>query len=259
MQITKVMKCGEFYKVKFDNEETYKFHESIIISYGFIRSKIEVSSEKLSSALIENEYYLALEKGIKYCYSTRCEKEVFLYLLKHYDKDMARRVILKLNELKLINDKEYAKEYVAFALKKCFGPKKIHQELKELNIIEEDIQNALEGYTFDMAVDNALKLAEKYSLRLKKDSKERRKAKLHNYLLEYGFNDAIITITLEKVREVLDNISSDEELLNKEFNKLVRTKKDNIDDRKFKQKVIRNLSNKGFALKDILKLFESRC
>ena len=56
MQITKVMKCGEFYKVKFDNEETYKFHESIIISYGFIRSKIEVSSEKLSSAIIENEY-----------------------------------------------------------------------------------------------------------------------------------------------------------------------------------------------------------
>ena len=259
MRITKVMKSGEFYKVKFDNEETYKFHESIIISYGFIRSKIEVSSEKLSNALVENEYYLALEKGVKYCYSTRCEKEVFLYLLKHYDKEMAKRVVLKLNELKLINDKEYAKEYVVFAIKKCFGPNKIHRELQELNILEEDILDALEVYSYDVAFENALKLAEKYSLRLKKDSKERRKAKLRNYLQENGFNDAIITITLEKVREVLDNISSDEELLNKEFNKLMRTKKQNVDEKKFKQKVIRSLSNKGFALKDILKLLESGC
>ena len=58
---------------------------------------------------------------------------------------------------------------------------------------------------------------------------------------------------------MLDNISSDEELLNKEFNKLIRTKRENIDERKFKQKVIRSLSNQGFALKDILKLLESRC
>ena len=40
----------------------------------------------------------------------------------------------KLNELKLINDSEYAKEYVLYAIRKLFGPEKIYVDLKELNV-----------------------------------------------------------------------------------------------------------------------------
>ena len=102
-------------------------------------------------------------------------------------------------------------------------------------------------------------MIEKYILRLKNDSRDRKLLKLRNYLSEYGFSNDVIAITLEKKRELLDNISDDASLLNKEFNKLLRSKKENVDEKKFKQKVIRSLCNKGFKLQDILKLFESGC
>ena len=259
MQIVKVSKTGNFYKVKFDNDEVYKFHESIIISYGFIRSKIEVSKEKLSNAILENEYFLALDKGIKYCYSTRCEHEVFLYLLKHYDKEMAKKVVNKLNELKLINDSEYAKEYVLYAIRKLFGPEKIYVDLKELNVSSLDIEEALSIYSDEMILDSSLKLADKYIPRLKNDSNERKRIKLRNYLKEHGFSNEIVAITLEKKQDLIHNISGDENLLNREFNKLLKGKKPDMDERKFKQKVIRSLCGKGFLLQDVLKLFESGC
>ena len=256
MQIVKVSKSGNFYKVKFDNDEVYKFHESIIISYGFIRSKIEVSKEKLSNAILENEYFLALDKGIKYCYSTRCEHEVFLYLLKHYDKEMVKKVVNKLNELKLINDSEYAKEYVLYAIRKLFGPEKIYADLKELNISSLDIEEALSIYSDEMILDSSMKLADKYIQRLKNDSKERKRIKLKNYLKEHGFSNEIITISIEKNQDKLDNIIDEDEILLKLFNKLLKSRKKLDDDKKFKNKVIRSLTSKGFPLYKILKLLE---
>ena len=58
MKTVKITKTGLFYKVKFDDDSSYKFHESIIISYGFIRKGIEISEERLTLALKDNEYYL---------------------------------------------------------------------------------------------------------------------------------------------------------------------------------------------------------
>ena len=94
MKIVKITKTGLFYKVKFDNETVYKFHESIIISYGLIRKNIEISEEKLSKALLENEYYIALDKGINYLTTLHSKKEVLLYLRKHYDVELANKVLL---------------------------------------------------------------------------------------------------------------------------------------------------------------------
>ena len=43
MKTVKITKIGLFYKVKFDDDSVYKFHESIIISYGLLRKNIEIS------------------------------------------------------------------------------------------------------------------------------------------------------------------------------------------------------------------------
>ena len=99
MKTVKITKTGLFYKVQFDDDSIYKFHESIIISYGLLRKNIEISEEKLSKALLENEYYIALEKGIKYLVTLKSRKEVLLYLKKHFDKDLAHKVLSKLEEM----------------------------------------------------------------------------------------------------------------------------------------------------------------
>ena len=256
MKIVKITKTGLFYKVKFDNETVYKFHESIIISYGLIRKNIEISEEKLSKALLENEYYIALDKGINYLTTLHSKKEVLLYLRKHYDFDLVNKVLLQLEKLKLINDKEYAFMAVEVMKKKMYGVNKIINELKALEINEEYIFEAINNYSEDEELDNCDKVLLKYLPSLKKESKQGTIKKITNYLMMRGFSNNIITKVIEKNREKLDNISNEDELLIKLYSKLLRTKKDNIDEKKFKNKVIRSLTGKGFPLYKVLKVLD---
>ena len=257
MKIVKITKTGLFYKVKFDNDAVYKFHESIIISYGLIRKNIEISEEKLSQALLENEYYIALDKGINYLATLRSRKEVLLYLRKHYEVEIANKVLLQLAKLKLINDKEYAIMMVEVMKKKTYGVTKIINELKSLEIKDEDILEALLNYSDEESLENCEKAFLKYLPSLKKESKQGSVKKVTNYLISRGFSNNMITKVIENNREKLDNISDEDELLHKMYEKLLRTKKDNIDGKKFRNKVIRSLTNKGFPLYKVLKVLES--
>ena len=256
MKIVKITKTGLFYKVKFDNDTVYKFHESIIISYGLIRKNIEISEEKLSKALLENEYYIALDKGIGYLTTLHSRKEVLLYLRKHYDNELADKVLLQLEKLKLINDKEYTLMAVEVMKRKMYGVNKIISELKTLEINEEYIYEAIKNYSEDEELDNCDKVLLKYLPSLKKESKQGSIKKITNYLMVRGFSNNIITKVIEKNREKLDNISNEDELLIKMYNKFLRTKKDNIDEKKFKNKVIRSLTSKGFPLYKVLKVLD---
>lgn len=256
MKIVKVTKIGLFYKVKFDNDEVFKFHESVIVAYGFIRKNIEVSQVKLNKALEENEYFIALDKAINYLTTLRSRKEVLLYLKKNYEKDIVNKVMSQLEKLNLINDKEYALYFVDVMKKKAYGRYKIINDLKELEILEEYIDIAISNYEYDIEIDNCEKQFIKYIPSLKKDSKASSKRKIVNYLINKGFSNEIITIVLEKNREKLDNISNEDELLIETYHKLLKTKKGNIKDKKYKEKIVRSLCNKGFPLSKILKLLE---
>ena len=46
MKIVKITKTGLYYKVKFDNDEVYKFHESIIIKYLFLKKGTVVTVQE---------------------------------------------------------------------------------------------------------------------------------------------------------------------------------------------------------------------
>lgn len=257
MEIISINKNGLFYKVKFDNNETYKLHESVIIKYGLIRKKITIKESVLSNALKDNEYYIALDLGIKYLSSIKSKHDTFLYLKKHFDDEITKKVIDKLIELKLINDLEYAKEYVLYKAKKLDGPNKIYEDLKQKNIKEEDIEIALSLYEKKDIEDNCLKLLEKYIPNLKKCSVTLGKKKLYVHLLNKGFSNKIITNIIEKNKYLLDNINDEDELLKTQYQKLLKAKKTN-DDKEFKQKAIRSLCAKGFQLSKVLKIVEGR-
>ena len=256
MKIIKITKTGLFYKVKFDNDIVYKFHESVIIAYGFIKKNIEVTQEKLNHALADNLYYLALDKGINYLATIRSKKEVMLYLKKYYDTEIVKKVVVKLEELKLINDLEYAKYYVSLGKKKHLGRYKIIQALKEVNVCEDYINEALNDYLNEEEIVNCEKVFFKYLSSLKKESRLGINKKITNHLLQKGFSNEIITIILENNREKLDNIVDEDQILLQLYKKLLKSKNKINDDKKFKNKVIRSLSAKGFPLYKILKLLE---
>lgn len=256
MKIVKITKTGLYYKVKFDNDEVYKFHESIIIKYLFLKKGTVVSVEALNQATLDNLYYLALDKGVNYLSTYHSRKEVVMYLRKHYEPDIADRVVLKLEELKLINDLEYAKYFVHMMKKRAYGVNKIINELKENNISSEFILEAISSYSDEEQIDNCNKCFLKYLPSLKKESKLGAKKKATNYLISHGFSNNIITIVLEKNVELLDNITDEDEILKKMYLKLLKSKNAKIDEKKFRNKVIRNLSSKGFPLYKILKIME---
>lgn len=256
MKIVKVTKTGLFYKVKFDNDEVYKFHESVIITYGFIRKNIEVSLDKLNKALEENEYYLALDKAVNYLSTLRSRKEVLLYLKKNYSIDIISRVMLQLEKLKLLNDKEYALYFLHIMKKKGYGKLKIINELKELDIDGDYIELAITEYSTEEEINNCEKQLEKYIPSLKRNSKASSKRKLISFLFSKGFSNEIITIVLEKNHEKLDNISDDDKLLLEAYRKLIKSKQGNLIDKKQREKIIRSLCNKGFPLNKILKVLE---
>ena len=141
MKIVKINKTGLFYKVKFDDDKVYKFHESVIISYGLIRKNIEIDEAKLAKALLENEYYIALDKGVNYLLTPKSKKEVLLYLKRYYDNDLAHKVLMQLENLKLLNDKEYAFYAVNLLKNKGFGANRIVKELNAPNFSSIDLIN----------------------------------------------------------------------------------------------------------------------
>ena len=256
MKIVKVSKSGLFYKVKFDDDNIYKFHESVIVKYGFIRKNIDVLAETLSRALKDNEYFLALDKGIKYLMIPRSKYDVKNYLKKYYDKDVVSNVLDKLEELKLINEIEYAIFSVNLMKKKGFGRFKITYLLKEEKISDEHIENALLDYLGEEEILNCEKQFSKYLPTLKKESKNNLIKKVYNYLSQKGFSNEIIAIVIENNKEKVDNIVDEDKNLINAFNKLLKNKTKINDEKKFKNKVIRSLTSKGFPLNKILKLLE---
>lgn len=256
MKIIKITKTGLFYKVKLEDDSVYKFHESVIVKYGFIRKNIDVSDNDLKNALSDNEYFLALDKGVKYLCVPRSKNDVRMHLLKQYDKDVVLKVLVKLEELKLINELEFAVFSVSLQKKKGYGRYKIIQDLKEDKICEEFITGALLEYSDEEEKDNCEKQLIKYLPTLKKESKNGVIKKIYNYLIGKGFSNEIITVTIEKNQEMVDNIVDEDENLIKLFNKLLKTKTKISDEKTFKNKVIRSLTSKGFPLNKILKLLE---
>ena len=257
MIIEKITKTGLFYKVKLDDETTYKFHESVIIKHSLLRKGISVTEDKLAVAIKDNEYFLALDKAINHLSVPRAKYDTYLYLKKYYDKELAIAVLDKVVELKLVNDKEYAKHYVFLAKKKQYGPLKIIEELKLSKVCEEDIFAALKDYSLSEEIDNCNIVFDKYVPSLKKCSINLAKKKMISYLSNKGFSNECITNVIEKKHELLDNISDEDKLLASAFEKLKKTKKTK-DEREFKNKAIRSLTSKGFSLSKVLKIVEGR-
>lgn len=256
MKIVKITKTGSFYKVRFDDDSTYKLHESIIIDYKILKKGIEVSKEKLERIISDNEYYLALDKGINYLVTLRSKKEVVLYLNRHFTLDIVDKVVLKLEELKLINESEFAYYYLDLMKRKHFGSIKIKSELIELGISDDLIEEVLMKYLPQEIEENCKFHFEKYVLTVKSTSKLQAKAKITNHLITKGFSSSVINkVISENESYFIDQIDEDKALV-EAYKKLLKSKKQTIKEKDFKNKVIRSLSGKGFPLNKILKVIE---
>ena len=256
MKVVKIVKNGTFYKIKMDDGNNYVFHDTVAYSFGLNKKNTEITQDKFNKALKANLPYEAFNKALKYLNNSKSKEEVKKHLSKFYDLNVVEETIEKLEKLKFIDDLKYAELTVGVLSRKGFGKYQIIEKLKEKKISDEFIEIALEEYSEEDELINCEKLLLKYLQTVKNESRMSLRKKVVSYLSQKGFSNVIITTTIEKNSEKLDNIIDEDENLAKAYQKLLRSKSKVEDEKKFKNKVIRSLGSKGFPLYKILKLLE---
>ena len=154
MKIIKFKKmAGSKYKVFLDNGENILLHENIIIKYNLlITKKIE---EDYDDIIKDNNNYMIYDMTVKYISKKmRCESEIRKYLKsKEINDELSDKIIIKLRENGLLNDRDYVKSYISDKVRlNNIGLNKIKSELYKLkldkDIVDEEI-NALSQKILD--------------------------------------------------------------------------------------------------------------
>lgn len=100
-----------------------------------------------------------------------------------------KRTIQTFKELALIDDGQFARQWIASRLKKPFGPNRIRQELKTKGIDQDIIDRALKEATLEYdepAV--ALGCARRRAALSRTDDPEKTKQRVYAYLCRRGFS-----------------------------------------------------------------------
>ena len=254
MKIVKIKKLsGSKYQINLDSDVITTF-DNVILKYNLLYKKT-LTNDEFKKILIESNYYDIYNKALKYSTKKiRSEKEINTYLNKFDIKDSDKdKIIKKLKELNLINDRAYTKAFIndKIHLSK-FGIDKIKKLLVQEgitnNIIEEEISK-VDNNEIKLNLENKIKRKIENN---NKYSNYELKNKLLNYFINQGYNREDILLYLEKYQK------EENDILEKEFEKLYFKYKNKYDESVFKTKLKQKLYQKGFPSDKINLLIQKK-
>jgi len=157
--------------------------------------------------MLDNFQFL-LNKALFFLkFRSRTEKEVFDYLLKKikntsYSTDDIKKVIEKLKEMDLLNDKKFIEDYVSYRLKN--NPKS--QKVLILELRKKGVDESLINEYFSQNQINEEELAflllkKRFPRWLNLDGKKRLK-KAFDFLARRGFSFEVSKKTIEKISQL---------------------------------------------------------
>lgn len=132
----------------------------------------------------------------------RSEAELMARLkLKGFTEALARETVEFLKDKKFIDDRLFAKGWVAARLKRPFGKRRIRQELigkgLDKQIIEDSLGEAKEDYSESRI---ASQLAQQRFSKLAGIGPQKAKARVYAYLLRRGFSPDIVNDVLSQLK-----------------------------------------------------------
>lgn len=151
------------YKVYVEDGREFLFYEEVILKYDLLIKK-EIDSDLLIEMDQYNQewdvYYTALHLINTRLRSVYELKE--LLINREYPQDLVVQAIERLKEQGYLNDLSYAKSYVNhYLISSNKGPYKIAKELRNKNIPEEMIEEALSLYSDDEQIERIHKIIDK--------------------------------------------------------------------------------------------------
>lgn len=254
MQINKIIKMKDNkYKIIIDGDAIITY-DNVILENDLLYKK-NIDNDMFKKILNDTFYYEIYNKTIKYILKKRrSEKEIKKYLNSYeLNNDKTNKIIQKLKELNLINDKAYCKAYIndKLYLSKS-GINKIRIELLEQDISYELIESELKKVDTSILSNRLEKLIIKKINSNKKYSNNLLKQKILNEMINLGYDKNSIIEIIE------NNLNKDNDILNKEMEKIYNKLKTKYIGNELKNKLKQKLIQKGFSVGDINKLIQEK-
>lgn len=134
----------------------------------------------------------------------RSEKELEARLKqKGFSLQLSQDTVNFLKEKEFIDDRVFAKAWVASRLKRQFGLRRIKQELIQKGISKEIIEDLLvEAKECFSESQTARQLAQERFLKLKNIEPQKARARVYGYLMRRGFSPEIVSEIVNKLKAI---------------------------------------------------------
>lgn len=156
--------------------------EDIIVPLSLLRERPlkegqPIDMEEYDNWLMVRQYRFALDRAVGYLAARACSrKEIEDKLLRAgYRPSTVEMVIYKLQRENLLDDADFARQWVESRANHKLGRSRIAQELRRKGISQEEAEDALSAIDDDNQLDGAISLAEKAAARIK-PGEDKRKA-----------------------------------------------------------------------------------
>lgn len=260
-KITAQQKNKDRYNIFMDygKGEQYAFSvdEEVLIKHR-LKKGMEMDELSLIEINYQDDIRKAYNLGVGYLAARiRSEKEIRDYLNKKDIEDpVINEVLHKLTAQKYINDLDFAIAYVRTQMNTTDkGVKVIQTELREKGIKNGFIETSLNEYNFELQIEKAVKLCEKYSKKYTNESKRMLNEKLRSMLMRKGYTNDVIQIAVSELEQE-ESLDGEMEAVRHQGEKASR-KYAKFSGYEYKQKVKQALFRKGFSFELIDRYLDS--
>ncbi|EPH99565.1 regulatory protein RecX [Enterococcus faecalis 13-SD-W-01] len=249
---------GPFYQVELSDGRKLRVSEDRLVHYRLLKG-MELEPETIEEIEKNSQYDYGLQQAMNYLsYQLRSEKEIHTYLRdKEIDKNDRDRIVQRLKELDLIDDRMYGESYVRTQMRLSDkGPRKIAQALQQKGISPEKVEQALLEYPEEEQLNAAIHAAEKAVGKYRGRSHRETLQKTRQALMNKGFSSEIIQQAIDSLESEPDEEEEYQALVT-QGDKLWR-KHQRLNLSKKKQKVKQSLYQKGFSLEEIQRFIDEK-
>lgn len=252
-KISKIKKKNNKYTIILSDNSSLSFYSDTLIKYNLLKPR-DISDKELEEIINYNDYIEAYNKALTYIsYKQRTKKEIKDKLC-NYSNDVSDKVIEKLGELGLLDEKRYIEAFINDQINLGNkGPFYIKKELEKLNINSYYIDEFLNNIKDDIWIEKVKKIVYKKINTNRKLPKERLLLKIKNDLILLGYSKNIIDKVLSNVI-----IEEDNEVIEMAFDKEYKRLSKKYKDKELENKIRYNLYKKGFNLERIEEILNKR-
>lgn len=252
-KISKIKKNNNKYTIILSDNSSLSFYSDTLIKYNLLKPR-DISDKELEEIINYNDYIEAYNKALIYIsYKQRTKKEIKDKLC-NYSNDVSDKVIEKLDELGLLDEKRYIEAFINDQINLGNkGPFYIKKELEKLNINSYYIDEFLNNRKEDIWIEKVKKIVDKKINTNRKLPKERLLLKIKNDLILLGYSKNIIDKVLSNVI-----IEEDNEVIEMAFDKEYKRLSKKYKDKELENKIRYNLYKKGFNLERIEEILNKR-